>query len=107
MQGGNDAGDHPPITPIASATEAELGAATRGGCTTTWRATSWAPCRPTAPSRARLPPSARARRCSRHRDLAQAPWLHRHHALEGEAVLPGRIHPVLWSHCLSEALACS
>ena len=31
MQGGNDAGDHPPITPIASATEAELG----GG--DTWR----------------------------------------------------------------------
>jgi DNA topoisomerase-3 len=24
-QGGHDAGDHPPITPIASATEAELG----------------------------------------------------------------------------------
>lgn len=31
MQGGNDVGDHPPITPIASATEAELG----GG--DTWR----------------------------------------------------------------------
>ena len=31
MQGGNNAGDHPPITPIASATEAELG----GG--DTWR----------------------------------------------------------------------
>ena len=31
MQGGTDAGDHPPITPIASATEAELG----GG--DTWR----------------------------------------------------------------------
>lgn len=25
VQGGHDAGDHPPITPIASATEAELG----------------------------------------------------------------------------------
>ena len=25
MQGGHDAGDHPPITPVASATEQELG----------------------------------------------------------------------------------
>ena len=25
LQGGHDAGDHPPITPVASATEAELG----------------------------------------------------------------------------------